>query len=355
MRREKGTGTVSKMSGARSNPYMVRVPSESYINLEGKKQIKYITIAYTKTKKEGIQILNKYLKQGRIYSTMTFAELHEMFKAWKYPTIDDSMQSAHNNSFNACKKLHDRIFTEIDIELLQNTIDTCEKNYPTLVKIRLYLGQLYRYAIMNNLCKKNYADGLCISKYAKNYLPRAQRDRIKIQHVKLFWEKSSSQYYQMILFMIYTGVRVSEMLSLLKKNVNIDDKYFDIVKGKNGNSIRRVPIADAIFPFVKKWYENYPDCDYLFTTENGKGFKYRNYYDSYFIPLMQECGFDYTPHWCRHTFLSMMKECRADPIVTKKIVGHKYSASLTERVYTHFDMEIMRQEINKLEDWSEFE
>lgn len=354
MRREKGAGTISKMSGNRVKPYIVRVP-DGYCTNEttGKQRTKYKTIGYARTQKEGKSMLNDYFKKGRFYSDITFAEVHDLFKKWKYPLISTSLQNAHDNAFKNCEEMHETIFTDIDLEMLQELVDSCHKNYPTLRKLKSYLKQMYQYAIMNNLCKKNYAMGINIIQYARNYVPIKERNKISKKDLNIIWQKSSMAYYQMILFMIYTGVRVGEMLELKKENVNLAEKYFDVIESKSINGIRRVPIADVIFSFVEDWYYKNDDCEYLFFTEKGERFKYRNYYDSYFVPLMNDCGFLYTPHWCRHTFLTMMKECKADPIITKKIAGHKYSASLTERVYIHLDVEVMLQEVNKIEDWSE--
>ena len=66
MRREKGKGTVSKMSGNRNMPYMVRVRDGTRKNEKtGKKEACYKIIGYTKTKKEGIIMLNKYITEGK--------------------------------------------------------------------------------------------------------------------------------------------------------------------------------------------------------------------------------------------------------------------------------------------------
>lgn len=135
--------------------------------------------------------------------------------------------------------------------------------------------------------------------------------------------------------------------NIKKEDVDLKNQYFDIRKSKNVNSIRRVPIADKILPFVESWYF-LRDCEYLFSTENGEPFKYRNYYDSYFTPMMDDCYLDYTPHWCRHTFISLMKVAGVNGTIIKKIVGHEGAMCLTERIYTHLDMKIMLDAVNKI-------
>ena len=86
----------------------------------------------------------------------------------------------------------------------------------------------------------------------------------------------------------------------------------------------------------------------LLHTEEQKPFKYRNYYDSYFLPLMERLGFDQTPHCCRHTFISLLAEAKVSPTYTKMIAGHKGAMTMTEKVYTHIDMQYLIDAVNSI-------
>ena len=50
----------------------------------------------------------------------------------------------------------------------------------------------------------------------------------------------------------------------------------------------------------------------------------------------------------RHTTISMMKEHSIDETAIKKIVGHSGAMTLTERVYTHLDILVLIDAINKI-------
>lgn len=80
----------------------------------------------------------------------------------------------------------------------------------------------------------------------------------------------------------------------------------------------------------------------------GKHFEHRDYYDSYFKPLMEQLGINRTPHCCRHTCISMLAEAGVDQTIIKKIVGHSGAMTLTEKVYTHFDIKELVDAINKI-------
>ena len=76
---------------------------------------------------------------------------------------------------------------------------------------------------------------------------------------------NSNVYIQIILMLIYSGVRISEFLDLLKENVNLDEKWFDIIDSKTSAGIRRVPIAEKTFEFFKYWMDK-NCCKYLLCT-----------------------------------------------------------------------------------------
>jgi len=84
------------------------------------------------------------------------------------------------------------------------------------------------------------------------------------------------------------NVRISEFLDLKKENVHLDEHYFDVLASKTENGIREVPISNKVLPFYKSWLEDNPECEYLIRTPDGKQFKYRNYYDSNFHPLVEQ-------------------------------------------------------------------
>ena len=101
-----------------------------------------------------------------------------------------------------------------------------------------------------------------------------------------------------------------------------------------------MPISDKVLPFFEYWY-NLNDCEYLLSTPEGKHFEYRNYYDSYWKPLIEQLGMSHRPHDTRHTCISLLAEAGVDDRMVKKIVGHK-GQGVTQQVYTHFENEAPR-------------
>lgn len=167
------------------------------------------------------------------------------------------------------------------------------------------------------------------------------------EQIDILWDLREDKYYQIILILIYTGLRIDELLSLEKENVHLNDRYLDIIKSKTENGIRKVPISDYIYPFIKNWYDS-SECKYLLHIDEQEPFKYRNYYDSCFLPLMERLVFDQTPHCCRHTCIPLLAEANVSPTYSKMIVGHKGAMTMTERVYTHIDTQYLIDAVNSI-------
>lgn len=104
------------------------------------------------------------------------------------------------------------------------------------------------------------------------------------------------------------------------------------------------------------------DCEHLVCTPDEKPFTYRNYYDSYWIPLMlqmnmgkfvieegkKEPVYDgHRPHDTRHTCVSLLTEAKVDERIVQKIVGHK-GQNVTQIVYTHLELPIKLEAINRI-------
>jgi integrase len=238
-------------------------------------------------------------------------------------------------------------FADVKLDHLQMVVDESGKNYPTLRKLKVLLGLMYKYAVIHEIVPKerNMVEYLDIKKAGN---PNAyNRKPFSKQEVKRVWDaKDSNIYYTVILMLIYSGCRISELLDLKKENVMLEERCFKIIEAKTAAGIRTVPIAEKVYPFFEYWY-NLNECEYLLSTPEGEHFTYRNYYDSYWMPLMKTLNMEHTPHCTRHTCISMLTVAGVDDKVIKKIVGHK-GQSVTEVVYTHFEIDELIDAINRI-------
>ncbi len=349
MKLANGVGSVYKLSGNRRNPYIVRKTVGWDIDPKtGKAKQIYITIGYAPTRAKGLEMLMDYNKNPYDIeaSKVTFAEVFEKWSAEKFPTISESNIKGYKASFGCCSVLHDRIFKELKLTDLQGVIDNSSKNYPTLRKLKVLLNQMYEYAMKYEICNKDYSEYVDIIKFKDKNPNKTDRSPFSEDQIEALWVQKDNIYAQIVLMLIYSGVRVSELLDLKREDVNIEEHYFNVISSKTESGIRVVPIADKIYPFFKKWYDD--GFEYLLHTPDGAHFDYSNYYDSYWTPVMELIGCSHKPHDTRHTCISMLTAKEVSPTLIKKIVGHSGAMSLTEKVYTHLNVQELLEAINKI-------
>ena len=63
---------------------------------------------------------------------------------------------------------------------------------------------------------------------------------------------------------------------------------------------------------------------------------------------MKNLNISRTPHCCRHTCISLLADAHVDQTIIKKIVGHSGAMTLTEKVYTHMDVNELIKAINMI-------
>lgn len=338
------------MSGKRRRPYMIRKTiGWEYDPVKDKQVQKYAVIGYAATKAEAMQMLAEYNQNPFDVKAAkaTFQDVYDQWSKVKYPTISKSNVHGYEASYRVCGTLYNKVFKEIRLVDLQFVVDTCGKNYPTLKKLKGLFNQLYEFAMKNDICNKDYSEYVDILRYKDKNPDKRDHNKFEKTEIDRLWQITDQPYYQIVLMLIYNGCRISEFLDLKKENINLQEQYFDVVSSKTENGIRRVPIADKVLPYYKAWYES-SDCEYLIHTPDHKHFEYRNYYDSYWTPLMESLGFEHKPHDTRHTCISMLAEAHVDQTMIKKIVGHSGAMTLTERVYTHLDIEALVEAVNKI-------
>ena len=350
MKLPNGYGTVKKMSGKRRRPYVVKkTVGWHYDEVKDKMIQEQMTIGYAATRAEGLQMLAEYnnnpfdLKASKV----TFQEVYERWSKEKFPTISHSNVKGYEASYKVCGTLYNKVFRDMKLVDLQTVVDTCGKNFPTLKKLKSLFNQLYEYAMKNDICSKDYSEFVDIVKYKDKNPDKRDHNKFTKEEIERLWTLAEDPYYQIVLMLIYNGCRISEFLDLKKEDVHLDEQYFDVIASKTENGLRKVPIADKLLPFYKTWFEG-SACEYLLHTPDQKHFDYRNYFDSYFTPLMEQLGLDHTPHDTRHTCISLLTEADVNPTTIKKIVGHSGAMTLTERVYTHLDIQILVDAINKI-------
>ncbi|SET56542.1 Site-specific recombinase XerD [Natronincola peptidivorans] len=337
MRLPNGYGSVYKLSGNRRKPWIAR---KTIGWDENGKQL-YQTIGYYEKRPDALNALAEFNKNpyDMKVSTITFAEVFEKWNEGKYPTISKSNINGYNAAFKTSEVLHNIKFVEIRAKHMQDVIRTCGKGHGTLRKIKVLFNQLYKFAMENDIVTKDYSDYVDIGKNTEG----STRKSFTSKEIKrLFEVVDHIEFVDTILIMIYTGLRIGELLILENAAIDLDNRtIIGGIKTEAGKD-RIVPISSKILPLV----ENRVSLNkYFLMNIEGNMLKYDNYYREKFIPIMEQLGMDHKPHDCRHTFATLMGNAGADTVALQKIIGHA-SYQTTANIYTHKDIEQLKKAID---------
>ena len=343
-----GNGSVYKLSGNRRKPYVVRVTLGWDLSPSGKAVQHKKIIGYFSDRKEAMAYLLEYNRSPLNISSskLTFKDVYELLMKDKEIDISKSNLNGYRASFLAVPSLHDLCIRDIKLNDIERAFSICGKNYPTMRKIRVMIHQVFSYAMRHEYLFRDVSKYIDITKYRDKNPNSKKRDIFHQEHLDRLWCMSKDKYKAIMLILIYTGVRVGELLNLKTSDVHLDEQYFDVIESKTINGLRKVPIADKIKPLIKTWLDD--ECEYLIHRPDGAIMTYDNYRDTYWDNQIELLNLDYTPHSTRHTFISMLARINTNPTVIKKIVGHSGAMSLTERVYTYFEIKELIDAVNKI-------
>ncbi|MGB6327291.1 MAG: tyrosine-type recombinase/integrase [Halarcobacter sp.] len=166
------------------------------------------------------------------------------------------------------------------------------------------------------------------------------------------FSKETSYRNRLILKMIiYTGIRVSEMLNLrIKDMFKEEDVYVLQVRGK-GNKPRVVMVKTSIIENDLRNWLDMRICNDDLLVCNKKGNRLTQAYVSRIVEqILTSAGIRKEKngaHMLRHSFATLLYQKHHDLILVQEALGH--ADINTSRIYTHFDKERLRATTNLID------
>ena len=265
--------------------------------------------------------------------------LRQLFNEWlpiHSQSISRSAVNSYHIAFKHISNIADMSITDIHFQHLQNVIDSMHVkglSYSSCKKVRTVLNQLFNYAIIRDYPITNYALHLNLGPNR----PTIKRRVFTRQQINKLWAIDTS-YSRMILILLYTGLRIGELLNLRRQDINRRSAYLIVrhAKTKAGEG-RIIPIHHRIMPIIEQLYIN--SGDYLFTISYTT-------FRKHFQDIMKQLNCKHTIHDTRHTFASLL-DAVAPPNALRSLLGHK-QGDITTRVYTHKTIRELRKTIELL-------
>ena len=150
MKLPNGFGSVSKLSGNRRRPYIVRKSTA-----DGGSTI----IGYAATRTEALSLLSQYNANpwNTDHAGITLQGLYELWREQRMPKLGTANQSALSTAYKHCKALHDVQYKQIKAFQMQGCIDGCGRGASTQVAIKNLWTHLDKFALELDIVTRQYS------------------------------------------------------------------------------------------------------------------------------------------------------------------------------------------------------
>ena len=357
MRNPNGFGTIKKLSGKRRRPFAVYVTT-GWEYEDGKAKQTQRPIGYYATRSEAMIALADYNKNPFDLDkrNTTFGQIYEILLREKFSKMKDSARHSYVSAFKRCKEIENiRMFEMRKAHMQKILDDNSNMSKPSLMNLIKLFHAVYKFAMENDICEKDYSEFVTAeSEQEAGTKTPFNREEIEILWNNQGWiwkpetpnQTSGKCYMDMPLIHIYTGMRPTELFTLKKTDVHLEERWIDLRGTKTKAAKRIVPIHKKIIPLIEARMKE--PGEYLFPTSTGAPFTNSKYASMFFKPMCEALKLQtHTPHECRHTFATFAHASAMNKVLLKKIIGHS-AGDLTEDTYTHTFIEDLIAEIDKL-------
>lgn len=334
MKNQNGLGTVTKLKGKRRKSWAVRI---SYQDDTGVMKRKYL--GYFETKKEAQEVLYNYNKNPLLFSGKTFKEISYLW----FTSVKEKLTISSIKKIEIILKfftiLNEYKISDIKLFQLQKIFDEMTFSYNYKGNCKSVLNRIFDFAVKNDFVESNKVKFVELGK--KNIV--IERKIFTKKEIEVLWKNLEIKNVYLILILIYTGMRVGELLNLKVADVDLDNKVIYIRKSKTDAGVRTIPIPDKVLSLFTDniCYKN----EYFIFTKTFNQMSYMSF-RYIFESILRKVGLQkHTIHDTRHTFATLLNNADANKTSIIKLIGHS-DFSTTENVYTHKDIEELRKAIN---------
>lgn len=321
-RHQNGFGSIVKLSGNRRKPYAVRVTTGWK---DGKQIRKYL--GYYDSQAKALVALAEYHEGGYDIelSKLTLGEVYDRWIARIEHKTSKNTINSHNMARMRFGNMANVPISKLKADHLQDWMDSIELKPSSKIRLKSTMNQLFNYAIKNSIIKTNYAQYIEIDEKIEK-----TGKIFTTEEIATLWENKDDPTTRWVLILIYTGMRIGELLQMTSSTMFLSSSY--IVGGlkTEAGKDRVIPIHDAIMPLVQ---EQLGRAKWLMRNTKGNKLTYQTAL-RHFDALMEKHGWEHKPHDTRKTAVSLMHGAGIPIETVRIIVGHS-GKGVTEQVYLH--------------------
>jgi integrase len=316
----------------------------------------YKTIGYFPTKADAEIAISRDMDMP--LSSDSNITLKNLFEQWKeteaYTQLSKQAQDCYNAGYKYLSRYYNRKFKELKTPQFQAAVNLAReqgKSRSTMEKIKTVCGILSEYAFSQDIVNKVY--------YKSVRLPATEKKQIDIftdLEKQILFKNDSDDIVKTILILIYTGMRISELLTLSKWHVDIENWIVTGGVKTDAGKDRIIPIHPKIIEYVDYFYKKSSEYLIEYDIEIGSahkktkhwirkpyGIKY--YREDFYYPTLDRLKIRrLSPHKARHTFFTRLSEVSKDRKANALVGGHT-DFDFSEKKYVQPDVERMRKAI----------
>ena len=333
-----GFGSIKKLSGNRRNPYAAYPPTTEYT--EKGVPVTLPAIGYYEDWYSAFDALREYNHNPYDIDSakLTFSDVYTQWFKVKFESehahLSEQSKKTYKWAYNQCQTLHDMKMSDIHKNEMQAVLNNCPLGYSSVRSIKNLFGQMFRYSLENGIVDKDYSQFISIPIQDNN----EKGEPFTENEIALLWNHKENPSVQIILILIYSGLRIGELEVV---EIDLENLCFrGGLKTKAGKE-RTVPIHKSIYKFV----ENFSQKDFHAGT----------FRDKKFYKLIQSVGMEpltngkkHTPHDCRHTFSWLCDKYQVDDVCKHLIMGHSLGNDVEKAIYGHRTFKQLYAEINNV-------
>ena len=231
----------------------------------------------------------------------------------------------------------------VDLKLfqLQELFDNMTTSSSFKRGCKSILNMIFDFALKNDFIKSNKVQFIEIGKKEKVL----ERKIFTKEEIEVLWKNIKMPYVYIILILIYTGMRIGELINLKNEDINLKENILQVKVSKTSNGIRMIPISSKIILLFSENMKN--DQIYFVKGDTTEQLSYSTFKPR-FNKLLQKLGIEkHTIHDTRHTFATLMNNANVNSTSIVKLIGHSNFLT-TENIYTHKDKEELRKAIESI-------
>lgn len=318
-KRGNGAGTVYK----RGDKWVAEV-TKGYREDNGVARRVFAKKCGFRTKKEALEYIPTLRGKQKREKDITWAQLYQMW----YPThrAGKSTMDCYKAAYKHFAPVEFWKLSEIAIDDLQECLDECPHGKRTRENMKALCGLMYKYAVPRDYAKLNLAQYLVVSGEAGKARSGFSAEQLE----KLRVASGVIPFADYIYCMCYLGFRPSEFLALDIKDYDRAAKTLTGGAKTDAGKDRVVTISPKVQPIVDRLATG-KEAGALFCDETGSAFRYDRFRDAIFYSVLEKVGIEnpvvdgkhaLTPHSCRHTFATLMKNVQAPEKDKMRLIGH---------------------------------